>query len=260
MLAVIPAAGLGTRLLPGTKSVPKELHPVRGKPAIQWVLEEAVDAGLYEFVVVVNSYKFILKHYLTPLGPRHPLRGRPELEDFERLLREIRLTFVDQDTPKGLGHAILQCRKLIRDRPFALLLPDNVFPGGTRVLRNLLKVWDQHAMSCTVLRHAKPVSSGGFVTTPIDEHIHRIDSVVPKGNPQALEMDIRNIGRCIFDPEAMIYLEEALARTDTELDEVPAFTGLAAQGRLLGMFTDEEVYHLGETPLHSVSENESVCR
>jgi UTP--glucose-1-phosphate uridylyltransferase len=249
MLAVIPAAGLGTRLLPTTKSVPKELHPVRGKPAIQWVLEEAVDAGLYEFVIVANSYKFILKHYLTPLGPRHPLRGRPELEAFERMLRDIRITFVDQNGPYGLGHAILQCRNQVRNRPFALLLPDNVFPSGSQVLGNLLRVWDQHATSCTVLRRAKAVRCAGFVTSPIDERIHHIRRVFPKGDPQAAEMDIRNIGRCIFDPEAMVYLEEAGARTQTELDEVPAFIGLAAQGRLLGMFTDEEVYHLGETPL-----------
>lgn len=247
MLAVIPAAGLGTRLLPTTKSVPKELHPVHGKPAIQWVLEEAVEAGLYEFVIVTNSYKFILKHYLTPLGPRHPLRDRPELKGFEQLLRNISITFVDQNGPYGLGHAILQCRKHIRSRPFALLLPDNVFPQGTRALRNLLKVWNQHVMSCTVLRRAKPMSCAGFVTTPIDERIHRIDSVVPKGDPQASDMDIRNIGRCIFDPEALIYLEEASTRDEAELDEVPAFAGLAAQGRLLGMFTDEEVLHLGET-------------
>jgi UTP--glucose-1-phosphate uridylyltransferase len=249
MLAVIPAAGLGTRLLPTTKSVPKELHPVPGNPAIQWVLEEAVDAGLYEFVIVANSYKFILKHYLTPLGARHPLRGRPELEAFERMLRDIRITFTDQNGPYGLGHAILQCRNHVRDRPFALLLPDNVFPSESQVLRNLLKVWDQHAMSCTVLRRAKSVRSAGFVTSPIDERIHSVRRVVPKGDPQISETDIRNIGRCILDPEAMIYLEEAGARTQAELDEVPAFTGLAAQGRLLGMFTDEAVYHLGEDPL-----------
>jgi UTP--glucose-1-phosphate uridylyltransferase len=244
MIAVIPAAGLGTRLLPTTKSVPKEMHPVRGKPAIQWVLEEAADAGLYEFIIVTNSFKFILKHYLTPLGPRHPLRGRPELATLERLLRDIKITFVDQTGPYGLGHAILQCRTQIRDRPFALLLPDNVFPSGSQVLRNLLKVWDQHGISCTVLRRASPASCAGFVTSPIDEWIHEIRRVVPKGDPEASTMQIRNVGRCIFDSEAITYLEQA--QTVTELDEVPAFTGLAAQGRLLGLFTDEEVYHLGE--------------
>jgi UTP--glucose-1-phosphate uridylyltransferase len=246
MLAVIPAAGLGTRLLPTTKSVPKELHPVRGKPAMQWVLEEAVEVGLYEFIIVTNPYKFILKHFLTPLGPRHPLRGRPELETLEHLLRNIKITFVDQTGPYGLGHAILQCRKQIRDRPFALLLPDNVFFPGSRVLRNLLKVWDQHAISCTVLRRASPIACAGFVTNPIDEWVHEIRRVIPKGDPETSTVEIRNVGRCILDPEAMTYLEQA--QSETELDEVPAFVGLAAQGRLLGLFTDEQVCHLGETP------------
>src|SRR5437867_9213123 len=102
MKAIIPAAGLGTRLLPITKVVPKELIPVESKPAIQWVLEEAVQAGLREFIVVISPRKTILRDYLTP-SAESALANHPGLVELEYLLRMIEITFVEQPHPEGLG-------------------------------------------------------------------------------------------------------------------------------------------------------------
>jgi UTP--glucose-1-phosphate uridylyltransferase len=244
MKAVIPAAGLGTRLLPATKSVPKELHTVRGKPAIQWTLEEAVQAGLTEFVVVTTPLKFILKHYLTPLGRRHPLSSHPDLADWERLLRDVSITFVDQDGPYGLGHALLHCRKHVGKEPFALMLPDNVVEPGSQILGKLLRVQKESGLSVVALRQAPAENCAGFVTKPIDESVHQVIHVIPRNHPDARQTVIRNIGRSVLYPDALEYLADA--RTDAELDEVPALAGLATQQRLLGVLVHEEICHLGE--------------
>jgi UTP--glucose-1-phosphate uridylyltransferase len=269
MKAVIPAAGLGTRMLPGTKSVPKELHPVRGKPAIQWTLEEAVGAGLTEFVVVTSPFKFILKHYLTPLGRGHPLRGHPDLEDLEQLLRDITIAFVEQPlqiqresdngaksrwgeplhqtVPPGLGRALLCCKKHIGAEPFVVLLPDNVCPVGSKILKDLLKVHKDYARSCVVLMRATPgvVTSGAFLTHRLDDRVHEVQRVIPRYDPAAKDVELRGTGRFVLEPAAIGYLERA--RIQGEMDELPALNGLAQEGRLLGMVTEEEICHLGGT-------------
>jgi UTP--glucose-1-phosphate uridylyltransferase len=245
MKAIIPAAGLGTRLLPATKSVPKELHPVRGKPAIHWTLEEAVAAGITEFIVVTNAFKFVLKHYLTPLGRGHPLRDHPDLDDLERLLRDIKIGFVDQPRPNGLGHALLCCRKLIGNEPCAVLLPDNVCPVGSRILKDLLKVYTDYGKSCVVLRHAIPGSAnaGAFLTRHLSDQVHEVLRVIPRDDPESTNAETRGMGRYVLEPAAFTYLEKA--DVQTEMDEVPALNGLAREERLLGMLTEEQVYHLG---------------
>ena len=128
--AVIPAAGLGTRFLPVTKAVPKELLPLFDKPLIQYAVEEAVRSGIEEIILVTSEDKEPLEHYFQP----HPqleesLQGKvsPEmLEEVERLGKLARVSFVRQEQPLGLGHAVLTAREQVGDEAFAVILPDDV--------------------------------------------------------------------------------------------------------------------------------------
>lgn len=251
MKAVIPAAGLGTRLLPTTKSVPKELLPIWGKPAIEHVIEEAVAAGFHEFLVVTNSRKSSLLHYLAPLSSDHPLSGHPSLQHWEQCLSSIKIGFVAQEKPSGLGHALLSCEDEIGTEPFALLLPDNVSPQGTTLLRDLLKVFREHGRSCVALRRGRKSGNrcGAFVTCSLSESVHEIQEVIPRDERRATTPAFQGIGRYILEPAALAYLRKAPA--SRELDEVPALAGLAQENRLLGLMTDATFYHLGDTSVSS---------
>src|SRR5712692_6072526 len=160
MKALIPAAGLGARMLPVTKVVPKELLPIEGKPAIQWVLEEALSAGLREFVVVLSPRKAILRDFLTPIGEEHSFSGHRGLQELERLLRSVKIAFVEQPAPLGLGDALLRCRDVVGEEPFALLLPDNVFSDQSRLLKELVEVNRIQGKSCVALWKADGLNLG----------------------------------------------------------------------------------------------------
>jgi UTP--glucose-1-phosphate uridylyltransferase len=245
MKAIIPAAGLGTRLLPLTKAVPKELFPVQGKPAIQWVLEEGVRAGLNQFVVVVSPRKPVLRQYLTPLEEGHPLGDRPALAGWESLLRKADIRFVEQPSPLGLGDALLRCQGHVGEEPFALLLPDNICPEDSSLLGDLIALHRDYRMSCVAIRRARPEepARGCFLSTPVQGPVYFIKDVVPSGGGGQAGDCFHGIGRYVLDPEAFTWLERAPAAG--ELNEVPALLGLARRERLLGLMTKEAACHLG---------------
>jgi UTP--glucose-1-phosphate uridylyltransferase len=170
MIAVIPAAGLGTRLLPLTKSVPKELLPAGDRPALQRVLEEVRQAGIREVVIVTTRRKPSLRHFLNGAGrdeslravaaadvPSHfgaeedkRLQARERLAGLERLLKSLRITLVEQPAPLGLRDAVWRCRRAVGSRAFALLMPDNL-TGGPELLRRLSETHAATGLSCVAV-------------------------------------------------------------------------------------------------------------
>lgn len=248
MKAIIPAGGQGIRLLPMTKAVPKELFPIQGKPAIQWVLEEALSAGLREFIIVLGPSKDILRRYLTPLADDDPLRKHSGLAELEGLLREINIRFVEQPTPRGLGDALLRCRSVAGKGPFVLLLPDNVFSAESRLLTQLIDVYRTHGKSCVALWQSNRINlSDGAVIAKLQsdsDTIYNIERVFPKGVSGNKITKLRPLGRYILERNALEYLERS-KNADRELDDVPLLDGLARDGLLLGMLTAETCCHIG---------------
>jgi UTP-glucose-1-phosphate uridylyltransferase/acetyltransferase-like isoleucine patch superfamily enzyme len=232
-------------LLPTTKAVPKELLPVEGKPAIQWVLEEAIDAGLREFILVVSPRKAVLRDYLMPLNDDHPLASHFDLSALERLLKAIKITFVEQPHPQGLGDSILRCRELIGEEPFALLLPDNICPIESQIIKRLRDAYFSYGKSCLALRRVETndLHCGAIVAQPWREALYTVQRVLPKQAREDKITNLRGIGRYILEPEVFAYLEQG--PTDGELDDVPALDELARNGHLLGLLVSDRVYHLG---------------
>jgi len=252
MKAVVPSAGLGTRLLPTTKSVPKELLPIRGKPAIHWVLEEALEAGFTEIIVVISSRKAAVQHYLTPLAEDDPMKGHPGLVDLQRMLGRLNITFVIQPEPLGLGDAILRCRELIGDEPFAILLPDNVCPVGSTLLKDMVELHRVHGQSCVALRqnHVRGRQRQSvFVVNRMYGPIYEIQRVISREKTKTKKGGMLGLGRYILEPVSINYLEQA--RTRYESDESPALEGLAREGRLIGLMSLENVTDIGQNGVNS---------
>ncbi len=189
---VVPAAGLGTRFLPATKSVPKELLPIVDKPTLQYIVEEAAHAGIEDVILVTARGKTsMVDHFdLSPeLEETLLARGKTAERDALRAISSIaRLSSVRQHEPKGLGHAVLQAANLVGDEPFAVILGDDVIDAETPAIAQLVACYERTGMGVVALMevpeeetHMYGIAFGEMV----DERTMRIDRMVekPKSHP-----------------------------------------------------------------------------
>ena len=151
MKAVIPAAGLGTRFLPLTKAQPKEMLPVVNKPTIQWVVEEAVEAGITDIAIIIGNNKQAITNHFRPMeGLEKDLKkaGRlKELEQIRKVNKIANIDFIIQDEPKGLGHAILCAEEYVGNSTFAVLLGDTICVGEPNCTRGLVNIFNSKKKS-----------------------------------------------------------------------------------------------------------------
>ena len=214
--AVIPAAGLGTRFLPTSKSVPKELLPILDKPMIQYGIEEAVAAGIEHVVVVTSPGKEILESYFSkdPALERHLTdSGSQELLDKVRRVSSLaEMSFVMQEHPLGLGHAVLTAKDRVGDEPFLLILPDDVIWDTEGASRQMLRVFEKYGSSVVAVEEVplEAVRNYGVVDSSlIGEGVHRVNGLVEKPNPADAPSNLAIVGRYILTPEIF----ECLGRT-----------------------------------------------
>ena len=212
--AVIPAAGLGTRFLPVTKSVPKELLPVLDKPMLQYVIEEAAEAGIQQVIIVISPGKESIATYFQPL----PELDRQLVSSGSRdLLDKVRhaaslaqVTFVIQEKPLGLGHAVLAAREAVGEEPFAVILPDDIVVHSPGVLTQMVGV-AQRIGAGVVAVESMPwdaVESYGVVdAVEVDERVYRIRRLVEKPPPEKAPSNLTIVGRYILPSEVFDCLE-----------------------------------------------------
>ncbi len=244
--AVIPAAGLGTRLYPVTKVVPKELLPIGGRPAIQRVIEEAMLSGLTDFIILTRPDKPSIETYLK--GP-DPDDG-PAFSGLRRLREKATLTFVEQQEPWGLGGGILQARPYVGDKAFAVLLPDNIIVGPRPGIAQLLTVHKTHKQSVLGLAWRREDEVGLYApvaTERLEERLHRIAEVAWPADP-VLPGQLRGIGRYVFRPDIFEYLERRAAEGLSDFGEAAALRAYIEDHQLLGYELEGEVYHVGNWP------------
>ena len=206
--AVIPAAGLGTRFLPATKSQPKEMLPVVDKPSIQYVVEEAVRAGLTDILIITGRGKraiedhfdrnFELEFYLEEAGKDDLLKEVQAVND----LADIH--YVRQSDPLGLGHAVAAAREHVGAEPFAVLLGDDIMVDDAQLLRSMIEVHEERDASVIALMevaHDEISSYGCAEPEPIDDELVRVKSIVEKPRPEVAPSNLAVIGRYVFTPE-----------------------------------------------------------
>jgi UTP--glucose-1-phosphate uridylyltransferase len=211
--AILPVGGLGTRFLPATKSIPKEMLPVVDKPLIQYAVEEARDAGIEQFIFVTGHGKDAIQNHFDPsteLEQNLATRGK------EDLLAAVtssnaspgEFAFVRQMWPLGLGHAVWCARTFIGDDPFAVLLPDDLILGETEI-GNLVTTYEEQGGNVISLMEVdrEETSRYGIVTPASDDgHAVAIDDLVEKPHPDDAPSNLAIVGRYILQPEVMAIL------------------------------------------------------
>jgi UTP--glucose-1-phosphate uridylyltransferase len=251
--AVILAAGMGTRMLPASKVIPKEMLPVVDKPAIQMVVEEAVESGIEEVAIVVSPARTTVLDHFKPASELERFlmdRGKDELLEIVRQSANFcRITPVEQKVPLGLGHAVLQARNVIGQEPFAVLLPDDIFDGTRPCLRQLLDVAEpDDSPAVALLRVARSeVSKYGIVeATRVGERLYHLTGMVEKPEPEKAPSDLAIMGRYVLTPDIFPLLSEGKPGVGGEIQLTDALLQLGKRRRLYGYEFEGTRYDLGD--------------
>ena len=251
--AVIPAAGLGTRFLPATKSQPKEMVPVIDKPTIQYVVEEAVGAGITDILVITGRGKraiedhfdrnFELEFYLEQ-GKKHE-----ELEQVQAISEMADIHYIRQRDPLGLGHAVSVARQHVGSEPFAVLLGDDIMVDDSKLLTSMLDVYERYGRSVVaVLEVAREdIRNYGCVTPEVmEENLVRIRSIVEKPKPEDAPSNLAVIGRYVFTPEIFDALDRITPGAGGELQLTDAISLLLQTQTVFGYSFETGRYDIGK--------------
>lgn len=251
--AVIPAAGLGTRFYPVTKAVPKELLPIVDVPALQMIMDEAIDAGCDHIVLVSSRAKPGLENYVTPdpavVAKLRDL-GRDAVADrLARIGTDVRVTITHQENPRGLGHAVGCARDAVGDEPFAVLLPDEL-RGDAGLLRLLIDSSEATGASAIELKRVPmdEVSAYGVVSVaagaPADGPFE-ITDVVEKPKKEDAPTDLIILGRYVLTPGIWEDIEALQPHPNGELQLTDALLSQTKRVPILGHLTTTERYDTG---------------
>jgi len=212
--AVIPAAGLGTRFLPATKSLPKEMIPVFDKPAIQYIIEEIVGSGIRDILIITGRGKRAIEdHFDKSFELNEVLKEKGDqasLEALERIEEMADIHYLRQKEALGTGHAILKARDHIANEPFAVLYGDDLVISKVPCIKQLMDLYDKY--SCTMLAVQEvpkdKVSSYGIIDGKnVNNEAYLVQELVEKPEPQEAPSNLAFLGRCILDPAIFDILE-----------------------------------------------------
>jgi UTP--glucose-1-phosphate uridylyltransferase len=241
--AVFPAAGLGTRFLPATKAIPKEMLPVVEKPIIQYGVEEAVAAGCDQIIIVTGRGKTVIEDHFdisVELESQLESRGKHDLLSLARHISNLgRVAYIRQKEAMGLGHAVLMARDLVGDEPFAVILPDDVIDAKTPCLKQMIDVFDdvQSTILATQVVEGPAISAYGVLNCkPVGKNgrVMEVKGLVEK--PKLADAPSKNaiIGRYILTPRIFELLEKTPLGAGGELQLTDALRSLLAYEKVYG--------------------------
>ena len=234
--AIIPAAGLGTRFLPATKAQPKEMLPIVDKPTIQYIIEEAVEAGIQDFIVVTGRNKRSIEDHFD-----RSIELELELEkgDKQEMLEMVRgisemanIHYIRQKEPRGLGHAILAAQHFIGDEPFAVLLGDDVVISKQPCLGQMLDVFKEYQTSILgvqTVAHEVVNKYGIIAGKQVDERVYKVNDMVEKPSVEEAPSNVAVLGRYIITPEIFRFLETQDVGKGGEIQLTDALKRLAKE-------------------------------
>ena len=236
---LFPAAGYGTRFLPATKAMPKEMLPIVNKPLIQYGVEEALEAGLHEIAVVTGRNKRAIEdHFDISYEMEQQIQGTDKeqyLTGVRNLITQCSFSYTRQIEMKGLGHAILTGRTLIGDEAFAVVLADDlcINPEGDGVLQQMIKLYNQFRCSIVAIQEvpmADTAKYGVIAGEMIREDIYRVHSMVEKPQPKDAPSNLAIIGRYILTPDIFDLIAETEPGKGGEIQITDALMKQAQQG------------------------------
>lgn len=251
--AIIPAAGLGTRVLPMTKASPKEMLPIVDKPAIQYIVEEAVAAGIEDVLIITNRGKGIIEDhfdYAPELEARLEAGGKTtELEEVRRIARLCNVTFIRQKETKGLGHAVSCARSFVGNEPFAVLYGDDVIIGEDPACAQLCRAFETYGKGVVGIREVTPEQIKKYSSMklePLQDGCFSITDMVEKPQTPEETFSLYSIlGRCVLTPDIFDILEHTAPGAGGEIQLTDAMKEMAQTAGMIGVAFTGKRYDMG---------------
>jgi UTP--glucose-1-phosphate uridylyltransferase len=254
--AVIPAAGFGTRMLPVTSMVPKELLPVCGRPVIEWVVAEAVAAGIEEVIIVISEGKEAVANYFksNPRLEQQLLSAgkHNELREMERIWNMVKVTTVYQNEQKGLGHAVLCAKEAVGNEPFAVLLGDSIIQKDdcqsfTKQLVEAYDKYDRSVVGLTAVDECMVSRYGILEGREFEDGIFHGTRVVEKPDPSETTSNHAFCARYVFNPMVFKHLEATAPGILNEIQLTDAMQSLLLTEGLNGVVLEGERFDIGDS-------------
>lgn len=250
--AVIPAAGLGTRFLPATKAQPKEMLPIVDKPAIQYIIEEAIQSGIEEILIITGRNKRAIEdHFDRAVELEHTLKsqGKYDLLGLVEDLNDITIHYVRQKEPKGLGHAILCAKQFVGNEPFAVLLGDDIVDASVPCLRQLMDVYEDYPGSVLGVQQVpkSKVSSYGIIKpVGVKDNLWKVADMVEKPSAHEAPSQLAVLGRYIIEPEVFAVLENTPPGRGGEIQLTDGLRELAVHRSVYAYQFEGRRYDVGD--------------
>lgn len=252
--AVIPAAGLGTRVLPASKAIPKEMLPIVDKPAIQYIVEEAVAAGITEILIITNRGKVAIEdHFDHSFELETNLKNNPDkaeiLKSVQAPANLANITFIRQKETGGLGHAVLKARQFVGGEPFAVLYGDDVILGEDPCVGQLCRAYEEYGKGVVGIKEVtaqqiKKYSS--MKVAPLRDNLYEITDMIEKPKTDADIFSLFSIlGRCVLPAEIFDILENTPKGAGNELQLTDAMKTLARTKGMVGVDFTGTRYDMG---------------
>ena len=239
---IFPVAGFGTRFLPVTKAVPKELLPILDKPLIQYAIDEAYESELSEMVLVINEHKSAIKKYFEPFPYLESLLSSSskinKLNCISNITKNCTLNFINQTEMLGLGHAILQGKDIIGNKPFAVVLPDDLCHNENQsVMNQMQEVFKENKDRCIVAVeevNIKDVDKYGVISfKSSSNNIFQVDDMIEKPSQSEAPSNLAIIGRYILTPDIFEILEQTEPDHNGEIQITNALREIAKNGNVI---------------------------
>nr|WP_298565460.1 UTP--glucose-1-phosphate uridylyltransferase GalU [uncultured Phascolarctobacterium sp.] len=251
--AVIPAAGLGTRFLPVTKATPKEMLPIVDKPTIQYIIEEALASGIEDILIITGrSKRAIEDHFDRSIELELNLAAGGKTQELEMVkkISDIRIHYIRQKEPRGLGHAILCAKQFIGDEPFAVLLGDDVVDGEVPALKQLMEVYAKTGASVLGVQEVpqEKVSAYGIVASEptAETRTFTVSDMVEKPSVEEAPSRLAVLGRYIINPEIFPILETTSPGRGNEIQLTDALKELAKLQKMYAYNFEGRCYDVGD--------------
>ncbi len=242
--AVIPAAGLGTRVLPATKAMPKEMLPIVDRPAIHFIVEEAVRAGITDILIITSRGKSSVEDYFDRAPELEERLLRSGKEELYRQIMEVTrmadIQYVRQQEAKGLGHAVLCAKSFVGNDPFAVLYGDDVIvsPPENPAIGQLCQAYDKYGLGVVGMKQVSPEQIrkySSLAVEPLEERVYKVTDMVEKPQPDKVLSLYSILGRCVLPPEVFSILAETPPGAGGELQLTDAMKVLARSQGMTGV-------------------------
>lgn len=250
--AVIPAAGLGTRVLPASKAMPKEMLPIVDKPAIQYIVEEAAKSGIEDILIITNRGKSVMEDHFdrTPqLEDRLLKSGRiAEYESLVKISELANITYIRQLETKGLGHAVLRAKSFVGDEPFAVLYGDDVIIGDNPVCGQLCDAYEKYGLGTAGIKPVPLEDVSKYCSLKVaklPDGYFKVTDMIEKPKPEQIMSNYSILGRCVLPGSIFGILENTKPGAGGEIQLTDAMRELAVLEGMIGVDYDGVRYDMG---------------